>query len=110
MMAGIVKKHCNNHTSALHTLQRLSSQTNVVAYKAKIPARSAINTRRFVENNNLNDPGENDEDSLGDMHTQLYLLQVVDVEFNHCGNLSACLEQCFAAAFRIVLFARSARF
>jgi len=109
MMAGIVKKHCNNHMSALYSLQRMSSQIKVVAYKAKIPARSAIDTRSFVENNNLNYPGENDEGSLGDMHTQLNLLQVVDVEFDHCGNLSACLELCSRRCFEVVLFARSAR-
>jgi hypothetical protein len=62
------------------------------AYKAKIPPRPAINTGCLVEHNNLNDPRKNDENSLGDMHAQLDLLEVVDVEFEHCGNLSDCLE------------------
>ena len=73
----------------------MSLQTNGVAYKTKIPARSPINTRRFIENNNLYDPRHDDEGSLCDMHSQLYLLEVVDVEFEHFGNLSDCLEFVF---------------
>jgi hypothetical protein len=57
-------------------------------YETKIPPRSAINTRCITENNNLSDPRNDDKSSLCDMHTQLYLLQVVNVEFHHFRNLS----------------------
>jgi hypothetical protein len=82
---------CHSNCKALPLLRTIIAREKWTAtYQSKKPSGPPINLGTRSEDGNLDNPGNEDEHHLGDVHAQLDVLEIMRIELHRSGLLQAC--------------------